>query len=229
MRWYAVKVIPVRNGPPVRRHVFSPKLNVTTVKLVLASTSPYRAELLQRLGMPFEVIDPGVDESLNPGESAAERALRLAKLKATAPGALPGLVIGSDQVASLNGQILQKPVTPDVAVSQLKLCSGQTVTFFTAVCVMSADPAWRGERLVTYEVTFRDLLLEEIERYVELDAPLDCAGSFKWEALGITLFKEMRGNDPTALQGLPLIALCELLRETGLSLPLGSQSVERQL
>ncbi|NDH40960.1 MAG: hypothetical protein EBY45_11195, partial [Gammaproteobacteria bacterium] len=80
VRWYAVKAIPVRNGPPVRRHVFSPKLNVTTVKLVLASTSPYRAELLQRLGMPFEVIDPGVDESLNPGESAAERALRLAKL-----------------------------------------------------------------------------------------------------------------------------------------------------
>lgn len=226
MRWYAVKAILLPNGPRVTRHVFSPKLDLNSVKLVLASTSPYRVALLQRLGLPFETIDPGADESEDRGESPAERARRLAKFKAMAPGKRAGLVIGSDQVASLRGQILHKPETPEVAVSQLRLCSGQTVAFYTAVCVMSTDPVWQGERLVTYEVTFRDLLLEEIKRYVELDAPLDCAGSFKWEALGITLFKEMRGNDPTALQGLPLIALCELLREAGLSLPLGSQSVK---
>ena len=199
------------------------------MKLILASTSPYRIALLRRLRIPFETLDPAVDERVIEEENPSDRANRLAALKAdsvTTPGAL---AIGSDQVACVDGNILRKPLTPDAAVRQLLLCSGRTIRFWTAVSLKNTTSLGRSQRLVSCDVTLRDLLPEEAERYVQLDEPMACAGSFKWEALGITLFKEMRGNDPTALQGLPLIALCELLREAGLSLPLGSQSVERQL
>ena len=199
------------------------------MNLILASTSPYRRRLLERLRLPFTCIDPAVEESVRDGESPKSRACRLATEKASAVAqTLQGevIVIGSDQVACMADQILHKPATPEAAVKQLSASSGQTVHFWTAVSIWTSSREATSQRVVPCEVKMRVLSADEISRYVALDQPLDCAGSFKWESLGITLFQAMRTDDPTALGGLPLIALSELLREIGVSLPLAAQSVQ---
>jgi len=199
------------------------------MNLILASTSPYRRRLLERLRLPFTCINPEIEESLQDGESPKARACRLATEKALSVAETlrdGAIVIGSDQVACLGPQILRKPGTPAAAIAQLAASSGQTVQFWTAVSLWTSPGEFPTQRVVPCEVKIRELNADEISRYVSLDQPLDCAGSFKWESLGITLFETMRTDDPTALEGLPLIALSELLRETGVSLPLAAQSAQ---
>jgi septum formation protein len=189
-------------------------------RLILASTSIYRRELLARLRLPFETARPEVDESPLSGESPQALAERLAAAKAgvIARREPAAFVIGSDQVAELDGRPLGKPETRDGALVQLGAMSGRAVQFRTAVCVRHAEQAPRLA-IDTTTVRFRPLSFAEIERYVDAEQPLDCAGSFKSEGLGITLFDAIETNDPTALIGLPLIATARLLRDTGFALP----------
>jgi len=187
--------------------------------LVLASTSRYRRELLERLRLQFDTVRPEVDESPLAGETPAALALRLALAKAAAVAAQrPGArVIGSDQVADFDGAALGKPGGREAAIAQLQAMSGREVAFRTAVAVAfdgGADGA-----LDTTLVRFRRLGRGEIERYVDAEQPWDCAGSFKSEGLGITLFEAIESRDPTALVGLPLLETARLLRATGLELP----------
>ncbi len=196
------------------------------MQLILASVSPYRKILLDRLSLPFSCSTPDVDEAVLLDEAPAMRARRLAYSKAASAtpkqSQRPTLVIGSDQVACLGDQILRKPSTAQRAAAQLALCSGKSIIFWTGVSVISST-GQHWHQMVRSDVTLRHLSSEEIKRYIELDKPLSCAGSFKWESLGISLFQRLETPDPTALEGLPLIALCELLREAGLSVPLASQ------
>jgi septum formation protein len=191
--------------------------------LVLASTSRYRRELLARLVSDFRVVAPDVDEAPRAGETPAALAGRLAQAKAVAVAAAcpDSLVVGSDQVAELGGRILGKPGTREAARAQLAASSGRTVVFHTAVCLADARSAPpRCEAAIDRtEVVFRPLADEEIARYVDREQPLDCAGSFKAEGLGIALFEHIGTKDPTALIGLPLIALARLLRAAGFTLP----------
>lgn len=191
----------------------------TRAALVLASTSPYRRDLLARLGLDFTTARPDVDETPRPGEDPATLALRLATAKAEAVAAgQPGArVIGSDQVADFDGAPLGKPGGRDAAIAQLEAMSGRAVAFRTAVAL-----AWAGSvqtALDTTTVHFRRLDRGAIERYLDIEQPWDCAGSFKSEGLGITLFEAIGTRDPTALVGLPLIATSALLRGSGLALP----------
>lgn len=189
----------------------------STPRLILASTSRYRAELLTRLGLPFEAVAPGVDEAIRPGEQPDAAAARLARAKALAVAArhADAVVIGSDQVAVCDGLRLDKPGDRANAIRQLTAVSGRTVVFHTAVCVVS--PAARAaETVVPTAVAFRHLTPAIIERYVDREQPFDCAGSAKAESLGIALIARMDGVDPTALIGLPLIALTDLLAQHGL-------------
>lgn len=174
---------------------------------------------MRRLGIPFESWSPDVDESPHPGESCAETARRLAGLKAAAAQArFPGAwVIGSDQVAELGGEPLGKPGNRDNARRQLQAMRGKAVIFHTGLCLLANGRA--HERLVPTEVTFRHLTDVEIERYLDREPAYDCAGSAKSEGLGISLIASLHGDDPTALVGLPLIALAALLREEGLAVP----------
>lgn len=189
-------------------------------RLVLASTSPYRRELLARLRLPFEVARPGTDETPRPGEAPAALAQRLAAAKSAAvakqfPGAW---VLGSDQVAELDGAPLGKPGSRERAIAQLAAMSGREIAFRTAVCL--ADAGGRSHStLDTTLVRFRVLGADEIARYVDAELPFDCAGSFKSEGLGIALFESIESQDPTALVGLPLIAVARLLRQAGFQLP----------
>jgi septum formation protein len=188
--------------------------------VVLASTSRYRADLLRRLLDHFEQAAPGTDEAAHAGEAPASRAARLAEAKARAVACQrPGVVvIGSDQVADLDGTVLDKPGSVDRAQRQLVASSGREVVFHTAVCVIDPD----GNALTHTDetrVTFRTLTAETIDRYVARERPLDCAGSFKCEGLGIALFERIANDDPTALVGLPLIATARLLRQAGIALP----------
>ena len=187
-------------------------------RLILASTSRYRRELLSRLGLPFEAVAPGVDESTAPGERPEAAAARLAKAKALAVAVrrADAIVIGADQVAVCDGLRLGKPGDRPNAVRQLTAVSGRIVIFHTAVCVIgpSAEP---GEAVVPTAVRFRTLAPEVIEHYVDREQPYDCAGSARAEGLGIALIAGMDGPDPTALIGLPLIALTDLLGRHGLA------------
>jgi septum formation protein len=189
--------------------------------LVLASTSSYRRALLERLCLPFGVARPEVDESPRPGESSQVLAERLALAKAEAVLANVSdetWVIGSDQVAELDGRPLGKPGSHAGAVAQLESMSGREVRFLTALCLAGNG----GRRLQALDITsvrFRALGNDEIERYVARERPMDCAGSFKVEGLGIALFDEIDNRDPTALIGLPLIATARLLREAGFAVP----------
>jgi septum formation protein len=181
------------------------------MRLVLASTSPYRRQLLERLGIPFEVAAPRVDETPLAGESPRDTALRLSVLKAKA---VPGdVVIGCDQVASLEGRVMDKPGNHANAVAQLRAMSGRTVDFHTAVTVKSAD---LQSRVVPCRVTFRTLSDSVIEAYLRKEQPYDCAASAKAEALGIALIARIETDDPTSLIGLPLIALTGMLEKAGL-------------
>jgi len=188
--------------------------------LLLASTSRYRAGLLARLGLPFESVRPGVDERPRAGEAPASLALRLAAAKAEAVAASrPGaLVLGSDQVASCDGRILGKPGSREAAIAQLQQMSGREAVFLTAVALAGGDQP-PEQVLDTTTVRFRSLAVDEITRYVDAESPLDCAGSFKAEGLGIVLFEAIESRDPTALVGLPLIATARLLRARGVALP----------
>lgn len=189
--------------------------------LVLASTSRWRRELLQRLGLPFEALAPGVDEGARPGEDPASLVQRLARAKADAVAAVrpEAVVIGSDQLAELDGQRLGKPGDHATAMRQLAACSGRTVAFLTAVHVRApGDPRGRTH-LDRTEVRFRRLEEDAIRRYLQAEQPYDCAGSFRCEGLGIVLFEAIHSCDPTALVGLPLIATASLLRDAGLPLP----------
>ena len=185
--------------------------------LILASTSVYRRRLLERLQLPFRCIAPGTDESALADETPMQLAerLALAKAQAVAREHPQALVIGSDQVASLQGDIMGKPGTAERAAAQLQASAGNTVSFYTGVALVRADSALQLSAVERFDVRFRALTDIEIRRYVELESPLDCAGSFKVEGLGITLFESLQGRDPTGLEGLPLIALSDLLRQAG--------------
>jgi septum formation protein len=187
-------------------------------RLVLASTSPYRRALLQRLGVHFSVADPEVSEERRPGEAPENMAGRLAEAKARAvANRFPdSLIVGSDQVAVSDGEILGKPLTHANAVRQLSTLSGREAVFHTAVCVHNTRTGVARVRVVPCRVTFRRLGDAVIERYLSKEQPYDCAGSAKSEGLGIALIAKMESEDPSALLGLPLIALVDLLHEQGL-------------
>lgn len=197
---------------------------MTSPPLVLGSTSRYRRELLQRLQLPFEVLAPQVDETPQPGEPPAALALRLALAKARAVAALrpQAVVIGADQVADLAGEPIGKPGHHAGAVEQLRRLSGQRVVFHTALAVLRPATGYERALLAPVTVRFRSLTEAEIERYLRLEQPYDCAGSAKSEGLGIALLEAIDCDDPTALVGLPLIRTALLLREAGLD-PLGDR------
>ena len=186
--------------------------------LILASTSRYRRELLERLRLPFEVRAPRVDEASHAGEApvALARRLALAKAHDVATDAPEAVVIGSDQVAELDGAAVGKPHTHERARAQLRAMSGRSVLFHTAVAVVCKQRGFAEAALATVVVRFRALADAEIERYLQLEQPYDCAGSAKSEALGIALLAAVESDDPTALIGLPLIRTCALLRAAGL-------------
>jgi septum formation protein len=189
-------------------------------KLLLASTSRYRRALLERFGLPFETLSPGIDEIRLPNEAPMEMAHRLARMKAEAISQrhAGAVVIGSDQLAAYGQQVLGKPDSEQRCRDQLRSMSGQRVEFYTAVHVIDTKGSHHAHVDVT-TVTFRPLKDDEIERYVTRERPLDCAGGFKVEGLGITLFERIDSQDPTALIGLPLIWLAGALRRAGFTLP----------
>jgi 7-methyl-GTP pyrophosphatase len=183
--------------------------------IILASTSRYRRELLARLALPFTTRSPNVAEDAIEGEGPATMAARLALAKATSIAVPNTLVIGSDQVASLDGQLLRKPGSAEVAVAQLRAAQGKTVVFHTAVAVIATGSGTTLQHVDRTEVLFRRLDDAALERYVQLESPLDCAGSFKSEGLGVALFERISSEDPTALIGLPLIFVADALRKLG--------------
>ncbi|MNO53151.1 Maf-like protein YceF [compost metagenome] len=189
--------------------------------LILASTSRYRKALLEKLGLPFQCASPEVDESPLAGESADTLVSRLAHAKASAIARQhdQGLIIGSDQVCVCDGRILGKPGTVDNAVEQLMMAQGKSITFYTGLCVLDAANGQAEQLVEPFTVHFRSLDEAALRRYVAAELPLDCAGSFKCEGMGIMLFKGLEGRDPNALIGLPLIGLIELLAHHGLNLP----------
>lgn len=187
---------------------------MSTPQLVLASTSPFRRELLARLGLPFETANPAVDETELPDESPEAMALRLSEAKARAVANIfpEALIVGSDQVACLDGQIFGKPGCHENAVKQLRTMRGRSVNFFTGLCLLNAKTGQAHMRGVSTLVTFRELADREIENYLCREQPYNCAGSAKSEGLGIAIIAKIEGDDPNALIGLPLIALCDLLK-----------------
>jgi septum formation protein len=186
--------------------------------LVLASTSRYRAALLDRLGVPYATDPPGVDETALPGEAAAAACVRLAeaKARAVAPRHPDALVIGSDQLADCDGRHVGKPGTTERARAQLAMLSGRTVVFHTGVAVLDTATGRCAVERVDVRSTFRPLTAADIDAYLARESVLDCAGSVRSERLGIALFASIASDDPTALEGLPLIATCRLLRASGL-------------
>lgn len=194
----------------------------SSLPLVLASSSPYRRELLARLGVAFDHLSPDIDESQLPGEQPEALVTRLAAAKATkvADSFPEALIIGSDQLAiGPDGEPLGKPRTSERAVEQLLSMSGHRVTFVTGLCLLNSKTGNRQQLCEPFEVAFRRLTRPQVERYVAAEQPLNCAGSFKSEGLGITLFERLCGRDPNSLIGLPLIALVEMLAKEGLELP----------
>ena len=185
--------------------------------IVLASTSPFRRSLLEKLGLPFITAAPEVDETPQPGENARQLVTRLAQAKAQAlKERYPEhLIIGSDQVCVLNNQIAGKPHSEENAVRQLLQARGTIVTFYTGLALYNSANGQLQTLCEPFDVHFRHLTEEEIRRYVQKEQPLNCAGSFKSEGLGITLFERLEGKDPNTLVGLPLISLCEMLRKEG--------------
>ncbi|HEX8987044.1 MAG TPA: Maf family nucleotide pyrophosphatase [Rhodocyclaceae bacterium] len=190
-------------------------------RLILASTSPYRRELLARLQIPFETVAPEVDEAPLPGEGPVATAERLAEAKARAVAARypDGLIIGSDQVAHMGETRFGKPGSRENALKQLRTMSGHSVVFHTGLCLLNAATGRVHLRGIPTEVRFRELSDAEILRYLDKEDSLNCAGSARSEGLGIALLEYMRGDDPNALVGLPLIALSDMLRAEGIALP----------
>jgi septum formation protein len=196
-------------------------ITVPRPPLILASTSAYRRALLGRLGIEFACVSPATDETPLAGETPPDLACRLARLKAesVAAGRPDAVVVGSDQVALLGEQVLGKPGTAERCIEQLRQSSGREVLFLTAVHVIGPQGARVESHVDRTAVRFRALEDAELERYVSADSPLDCAGGFKAESLGISLFERIRSDDPTGLTGLPLIWLCGALRRAGIQVP----------
>ncbi|MDO6497248.1 Maf family protein [Photobacterium sanguinicancri] len=188
--------------------------------LLLASTSPFRKALLEKFGYPFETASPNTDEQALDNESAEQLVVRLAEQKARACAVShpEHLIIGSDQVCVINGEIIGKPHTIENACRQLANASGQVVTFYTGLCLFNAQTGLSDVICEPFHVHFRDLTTQEIQRYVEREQPLYCAGSFMCEGLGIVLFDRLEGRDPNTLVGLPLIALREMLEKQGIQI-----------
>ncbi|WP_416430817.1 Maf family protein [Piscirickettsia salmonis] len=189
--------------------------------LVLASSSPYRAKLLQRLGLKFSQYSPNIDETPHHHEDISDLVLRLAKEKAHAVAehyqSNQQLIIASDQAAILDQHILSKPYTHDNAIKQLSTCSGRAVTFFTSLCLLNTTTGESQLTVEPFSVYFRKLSAQEIETYLKREKPYQCAGSFKSEGLGISLFEKMVGDDPNSLIGLPLIKLVQFLKNQGIN------------
>ena len=185
--------------------------------IVLASSSPYRRELLSRLGIPFDTLAPGVDESPMDGEAPRTMVARLARLKARSVASLRprALIVGSDQVAVLDNRIMGKPGSHDANVRQLRLAGGRRVRFLTGIALLNAASGEMQCEVVEYGVHFRSLDETQAEAYVRAEKPYECAGGFRAEGLGVALFQRMEGEDPSALIGLPLIALVSMLRREG--------------
>ncbi len=186
--------------------------------LILASSSPFRQSLLKKFNLPFQTFSPDIDESVHENESPAQLVARLSELKAREATRHfnQGLVIGSDQVAVFNEQILGKPHTKENAIKQLSLFSAQTVTFLTGLCVYDIASNHAKTIIEPFDVTFKQLNQSQISAYCDAEQPYNCAGSFKSEGLGICLFEKLSGDDPNSLIGLPLIKLSQLLGEFGL-------------
>ena len=201
--------------------------NPTHRHLILGSTSRYRQELLQRLNIPFQIVSPEVDETPLAGETPHRLAERLALTKArTVARAFPqAVVIGADQVADLNGLPLGKPGNHERAVEQLRQMRGQTVIFQTAVAVVCQESGFEECSVAEVRVTFRNLTDDEIENYLRIEQPYDCAGSAKSEGLGIALLASINSDDPTALIGLPLIRTCRMIRSAGVALLLNPKAM----
>lgn len=189
--------------------------------LVLASSSPYRRELLQRLQLPFIYHSPNVDEQPLTNESPQALVQRLAITKAGALRRqfLQHLIIGADQVAVLDGRIIGKPGTTAAAIAQLHAASGRSVTFYTGLCLLDSASGATQVDCIPFTVHFRELSETQIRRYVAREQPLDCAGSFKAEGLGVSLFRATEGEDASSLVGLPLIRLCDMLNQAGVAVP----------
>jgi len=200
----------------------APSSSSPSADLLLASSSRYRRALLERLGLPFETASPDIDETRRPAESPAALVQRLAAEKASAlASTYPGhLIIGSDQVASLGDRVLGKPGSVENAEQQLADLSGQTVRFYTGLALLNSRTQSIQVQMDTTDVEFRALSVAEISAYVSREQPLDCAGSFKSEGLGVALFSRIKTDDPAALIGLPLVRLCNMLRAEGMD-PLG--------
>ncbi len=181
--------------------------------LILASSSPFRKELLSRLHLPFDTVSPDIDETRMSDESAEQYVQRLAfeKAQVVAQDNVDSVIIGSDQCAYLNGQILGKPGTHENAIKQLQQARGQEVIFYTGLCVMQLSSGFSQVDCIQYRVGFRELTDQQIEHYLTTEKPYNCAGSFKSEAYGISLFSYMSGDDPTSIIGLPLIRLISML------------------
>jgi MAF protein len=195
--------------------------HVSHYRLVLASTSPFRKLLLQRLGLTFSTASPDIDEHPLPGEQPEMLVKRLAEQKArrvseTHPGAL---IIGSDQVACIGGTLLGKPGSRAKALQQLRQASGKKVSFYTGLCLLNTVTGCHNTICEPFHVHFRELAQDQIERYLDAEEPYNCAGSFKSEGLGIALFERLEGDDPNALIGLPLIRLVSMLHEEGILVP----------
>ena len=190
------------------------------MNLLLASGSPYRKQLLERLELEFSCQAPDIDETPLPEETAEALSLRLseAKAQALAEDYPNHLIIASDQAAQLEQTILGKPGTHKRAIEQLLACSGQAVTFYTGLCLLNTRTGKQQLDCIPFTVHFRQLNRQQIESYIKKEEPLDCAGSFKCEGLGITLFKKMSGDDPNSLTGLPLIRLTDMLLNEGISI-----------
>ena len=186
--------------------------------IILASTSPYRKRLLQRLGLTFHCVPPDIDESPLHAEPPQAMARRLAQAKAQAIADIhpKSLVIGSDQVASLDGGVMGKPGSHEAAVAQLRASAGREVKFYTGLALVCSERQLQRTHVELFTAHFRSLTDQQINDYLQREQPFDCAGSFKVEGLGIALFTGLQGNDPSSLEGLPLIALVALLAEAGI-------------
>ena len=189
------------------------------MKIVLASSSPYRRELLSRFNLPFDVVNPDIDESPRLNETAKEISVRLAREKAVhvAPHYGNSLIIGSDTTAECEGRIIEKPMIHSQAVSQLKFLSGNLVKFYTSLCLLNTETQALQQCVVDFEVKYKVLTEKRIESYLLKEQPYNCVGSIKSEGLGIILLEYIKGEDPTALIGLPLMKLSEMLQKEGVT------------
>ena len=189
------------------------------MQLVLASTSPFRKSILEKLGLPFDCHSPEVDETPHPGENPSQLVERLsiAKAQAVAAHLKEGLVIGSDQVAVIDNDVLGKPGNHENAVTQLQRAAGKTITFLTGLALVNAASGSIQAEVVPFKVVFRQLTREQIENYLNAEQPYNCAGSFKSEGMGIALFERLEGEDPNTLIGLPLIRLIRMLEKEGMT------------